>query len=144
MDFFLRLCTVSDSCFWHADLVCRTVEFLLRKIFNWQLCNAHFRLFMFAYIGHVYCRSKQWFCWFYQFDKLPYEVCEPILQRAAVLLFKANRVHLLKRSDTMAVVTISCVCRNWFEVITGWKFVRRRLKLIFRKVGDYVILGEFK
>jgi hypothetical protein len=64
-----------------------------------------------------------------------YDVLEPILLQVAVTLFKVNRLRLLlPRPDVTTLTTVNSVCRDWWEVITGRKVIRRRLKLTFRKV----------
>ena len=64
-----------------------------------------------------------------------YDVLEPILLKVAVKLFKVNRLRLLlPRPDVTTLITVNSVCRDWWEVITGRKVIRRRLKLTFRKV----------
>ena len=64
-----------------------------------------------------------------------YDVLEPILLQVAVKLFKVNRFRLLlPHPDVTTLITVNSVCRDWWEVITGRKVIRRRLKLTFRKV----------
>ena len=64
-----------------------------------------------------------------------YDVLEPILLQVAVKLFKVNRLRLLlPRPDVTTLITVNSVCRDWWEVITGRKVIKRRLKLTFRKV----------
>jgi hypothetical protein len=56
--------------------------------------------------------------------------------KVAVKLFKVNQLRLLlPRPDVTTLITVNSVCRVWWEVITGRKILRRRLKLTFRNVS---------
>jgi hypothetical protein len=75
---------------------------------------------------------------FQPLDKIPLEVVEMIVMKAAASLHRVLRMRLLPRADVITLRTLYSVCWMWWMMLTGRKFNKRQIRWLFtEKVSSF-------